>query len=181
MNKANIITLVIAVIGAVTGTLSFTIQMYEKWESRPRLLVEQQGIYDLMPESNTPRYVLVVTYENLGNSTVTLRRVPSLRVKSQRSTLSREFEINPVDWSERQDISIPPHTRIQTSYSLDDLVKLYTTGEWSELRESPQSIQFRLIVETNAGTFESDLGRGIGPVDAEARMLLRRLSKGSSQ
>lgn len=134
------------------------------WLGGATLGVEPLGVYDLEPDSPIPRFVLAVTFENQGTEPVTLED-PVLRVRSIHTGGDLPVAADRLAQTEGAGASLAPGARRQVVYDLWRLANLYSQQVFPELRQSPDDLRFRLVVETDRGTVASSEWSGVKPVE----------------
>jgi hypothetical protein len=153
MDKIQIITLCIAIIGAVTGTISFSLQMWEKLKYRPRLSAEIIGVYVLPSEGQTPDIAVVVEYRNPSKDRITILRTPDIIVKDKSGKKLGKFNLDPSNWNEPVQYPIGPQEVKGVPYRGRELSDAISTGIIPELSSLNDDVFFELEGESTAGQF----------------------------
>ena len=155
MNTIQIITLCIAILGAVTGIISFSLQMWQKLKYRPRLSAELIGVYEFPSEKGTPYIVVVVEYRNPSKDRVTVPGTPDIIVKDQLGKNLGEFNLDPTRWDEPLQVVLAPQEVKVMPYSGRELATAIVSGVIPDLRSTDANIMFELVGESTAGRFNA--------------------------
>lgn len=173
MSTVQIITLCIAILGAVTGTISFSLQMWEKLKYRPRVSAELIGVYELPSEDQTPDIVVVVEYRNPSKDKVTILRTPDIIVKDQLGKILGKFNLDPTRWDEPVQVVLDPQEVKGRSYFGRELSTAMVSGAMPDLKSADANVVLELVGESTAGRFTAR-AKGIRTLDKETVEWLKR-------
>lgn len=153
MSTLQIITLCIAVLGAVTGTISFSLQMWQQLKYRPRLIAELIGVYELPSEDQMPPIVIVIEYRNPSKDKVTVLRTPDIIVKDHLGNILGKFNLDPWRWDEPVQVALDPQEIRALSYSGRELSTAMTSGLPADVLSTDANCVFEIVGESTAGRF----------------------------
>jgi len=155
MDTIEVVTLSIAILGAVTGTISFIMHMWEKVKYRPRIAVKLIGVYDIAPNKPHPRIVPVVELQNKGKTKITVHELPNLIV--QLHDEEKRCNLDPPKWNEPFYVELKPLEIKTTYYSARKLEDDIMFGKFPDIRKKPDRVRFELKMKTTAGNYTASV------------------------
>ena len=153
MKTVEVITLSLSILGAVTGTISFFILMWEKIKYRPRVAVRLIGVYNIAPNKSQPRIIPVVKLRNMGKTKITVQELPNLIV--QLDDKKKKYKLDPPKWDEPIYVELKPLEIKVIHYYARELEEDIESGEFPDIRKKPEKVHFEIKVKTTEGNYET--------------------------
>lgn len=123
------------------------------------LEIRSPGLLDVAPDAPMPRLFVPVVFDNRDTRDIALRDDPILIVRSIHTGGEVPVEMDPSPTDAPK--SVPAGETLELTYDLWQLTNLYGRGVFRELRSAPEDLRFRIAVETDAGTIESEEWQGV--------------------
>ncbi|MFI5398092.1 MAG: hypothetical protein ACHQ9S_21355 [Candidatus Binatia bacterium] len=156
MTEQNI-TLAIAILGAVTGTTAFAVQMLEWWKYRARVSVRLLGVYRMPVDGRgSQKVVAVVDFQNKGRDRITILGTPDLILKTSTGKVCGSFRLEPLRWDESLDVALDPLEVKQVPYDGRRIEKEIADGRLPDVETSPGNVRFILVGKSTAGRFSAE-------------------------
>jgi len=93
MKHSERITLVLAILGAVTGSISFAAQTWEYIRFRPRVEAKLVGVFNRGADLSHPHVLVQVNYQNAGRINASLMGVPVIVALIPEDPNPREYDL----------------------------------------------------------------------------------------
>jgi hypothetical protein len=138
---------------------------------RPDLGITLGGIYDLQPDAATPSFILAVTIENRGDAAIVRDGPLVLQVRSVNTGGVLPVPVETRIIGDELPKTLAPGARYAAIYDLWRLGNLFGQDIFPELRRSPDDMRFRLVLETQAGAYESTEARGVAAAGSAVELL----------
>jgi hypothetical protein len=171
------ITLTLAILGAVTGTIAFSVQMLEGWKYRPRVTAELTGVYRMNVEQHARKVVaVVVEFRNRGKERITILGTPDLIVIDSTGKVRGRFNLDPLEWDKPLDTILEPLEVKRQPYDGREIENAIANGNLADLFSPASGVRFKLIGKSTAGRFTSE-EVSLQEVDEDTVGALRLLGK----
>ena len=151
--KRENITLVLAIVGAVTGLISFSINVQDQIKYRPRVEMDFK-IVDVARSQPRPQIVAVLIYKNLGKSRINLVKTPEVMVLHPDGKKFGPFTMLPPKLDVAQMlISLEPLGVKDQGYVVPELEEAIVGGQLADIRSHPTKFKFEVRIKTTEGDF----------------------------
>ena len=163
--KRDNITLILAIVGAVTGLIAFSMNVKEQIKYRPRVEMDFK-IVDFARDKPRPQLVGVLIYKNLGKSKINVTRTPEILVNHPDGRQFGPYTMFPPKLDPAQMlISLDALGVRDQAYMIPDLEQDIASGELPDIRSRPDEFRFEVSITTTEGNFRQSFV-GIDLVDS---------------
>lgn len=172
MKKKENITLLIAILGAITGLISFYFVIQEKIQYRPRIEIDLVGVYDISGDSIEPWIVIVAEFRNLGNSKVTIDNLPYLNVKSLKHNIESNYQLNTNKLNELIYVELSELEIKTVTYRCYQFEMDIMEGKYPNFNKISEELFFEIYGKSTVGGYKAS-GKGLIILDKNSIDILK--------
>lgn len=153
----NNITLAIAILGAVTGMISFSMNVFDYIKYRPRLGIECR-IFDFSNKGESPDFVFALKYINLGKNRISLLKAPKLYITNAKGKKFGPYTLFPTDKKiATLSTALEPFAMDVVTYKSPDLIEDIQKRKSCDFRKEKDKITFYIEIDNTTGKSEVSL------------------------